>query len=388
MKIVVVAHDCSRTGGTILLLRLLTIINALPNVKLVTIIKQDGPLAKEFQNYGRTIQYPAKFWSFSSSKSKLVLFLRYLIHPLRMLLFKIRFERLTSSAEIVFSNTITNGEILRLANLSGAVVFSYIHELKFITSYFNKRENVQFLLDHSQYVLIPSYSVGRFLENEFNLKTQNIRMLNYLIDVNEVQLHSKSTNNLSWEKPKEVFLVVGCGTSDLRKGYDKFYQTASYLRDIRTPFDFHFLWIGASENDQLFHHSQHDIAKLNLSTFITVLPSVENPLPYLANANIFYLCSREDPFPLVVLEAAALKVPTICFSEGGGIVEFVEDDAGWIVPYLNCIEAARKISYLIDHKSDLRRAGENAFLKVSQRHNKDVVRSQLVELIAEATKPS
>ena len=44
-------------------------------------------------------------------------------------------------------------------------------------------------------------------------------------------------------------------------------------------------------------------------------------------------CLRvEDPFPLVMLEAAALATPTVCFLGNGGAPEFVEEDAGICVP--------------------------------------------------------
>ena len=49
----------------------------------------------------------------------------------------------------------------------------------------------------------------------------------------------------------------------------------------------------------------------------------------------FALTSREDPFPLVMLEAGSLGIPVVCFAGSGGAQEFVQDDAGLIAPYLN-----------------------------------------------------
>ena len=46
--------------------------------------------------------------------------------------------------------------------------------------------------------------------------------------------------------------------------------------------------------------------------------SVANPYPLIANGGLFVLTSREDPNPLVVPEAIALGVATLCFSGTGG----------------------------------------------------------------------
>jgi glycosyltransferase involved in cell wall biosynthesis len=63
--------------------------------------------------------------------------------------------------------------------------------------------------------------------------------------------------------------------------------------------------------------------------------AVSNPLDYLSVFDIFALTSREDPYPLVVLEAALLQKPMVCFEKAGGAQDLIETDAGLIVPYLS-----------------------------------------------------
>jgi glycosyltransferase involved in cell wall biosynthesis len=69
--------------------------------------------------------------------------------------------------------------------------------------------------------------------------------------------------------------------------------------------------------------------------------AVSNPLDYLSVFDIFALTSREDPYPLVVLEAALLQKPMVCFEKAGGAQDLIETDAGLIVPYLS-LEAMSK----------------------------------------------
>ena len=45
------------------------------------------------------------------------------------------------------------------------------------------------------------------------------------------------------------------------------------------------------------------------------------------------MTSREDPFPLVNLEAAISGVPIICFEKSGGSPEIIDDSSGFVVPY-------------------------------------------------------
>jgi glycosyltransferase involved in cell wall biosynthesis len=51
--------------------------------------------------------------------------------------------------------------------------------------------------------------------------------------------------------------------------------------------------------------------------------------------DVFALTSREDPFPLVMLEAAARRLPIVCFEASGGGPEFVGNERGYIAPYLD-----------------------------------------------------
>ena len=71
------------------------------------------------------------------------------------------------------------------------------------------------------------------------------------------------------------------------------------------------------------------------------------PAEILKTADLLALVSLEDSFPLVGLEAALQGTPTICFQGGGGMPEFVSDDAGFAVAYLDVEEMSLQIASLI-----------------------------------------
>jgi len=79
-----------------------------------------------------------------------------------------------------------------------------------------------------------------------------------------------------------------------------------------------------------------------------------------------FLSSREDPYPLVVLEAAFQKTPSIIFSESGGMVEFVSEENGWTVNGFDTVQAASIILSIT--KDSSRQKGISAYNRVVDWH--------------------
>jgi len=90
-----------------------------------------------------------------------------------------------------------------------------------------------------------------------------------------------------------------------------------------------FVWIGSRPFKEPFMSDFNTYAP-----YFSLIQEKVNPFPYVKAADIFVLPSREDPFPLVVLEAMALGKPTVLFSDAGGIQEAVQD-AGVAIPDFN-----------------------------------------------------
>jgi hypothetical protein len=93
------------------------------------------------------------------------------------------------------------------------------------------------------------------------------------------------------------------------------------------------------------------------------------------------LLSTEDPYPLVVLEAAALGKPIVCFAGSGGAPEFVENDCGFVVPYLDLEAVAERIAELIEAPELRKRMGTAARMKVQSRHDVNIAAPQILNFI-------
>jgi glycosyltransferase involved in cell wall biosynthesis len=125
----------------------------------------------------------------------------------------------------------------------------------------------------------------------------------------------------------------------------------------------------------------HDVRQAGLNGRVSFIGTRCNPVDYFAAFDVFLLPSREDPFPLVCLEAAAVSNPIICFDNAGGMPEFVGDDCGAVVPYLDLNAMARATIAILD--SPVRRSamGRRAFEKVRERHDVSVGAKQVYEIL-------
>jgi len=181
--------------------------------------------------------------------------------------------------------------------------------------------------------------------------------------------------------PKDGIVIGGSGAEVWRKGKDLFIQLAINVLNKCNGLPIYFVWIGGSKEGSEIYHLQHDIRQAELSDRIFLVPEVSNPMDYFAAFDIFAMVSREDPFPLVNLEAASLGKPIICFEQAGGSQEFVEDDAGFVVPYLDLVAMADKVITLAKDEGLRNRLGARAAQKVQERHDISVAAPQILKII-------
>ena len=100
--------------------------------------------------------------------------------------------------------------------------------------------------------------------------------------------------------------------------------------------------------------------------------------------DIHLLPSREDPYPLVVLDAAAFAIPTVCFSDAGGTPEFVEDDCGYCVPYGDLLVMAYKLNTLVVNTELRTKMGLTAREKVYKKHDHEKQTQEIINMIKQS----
>lgn len=123
-------------------------------------------------------------------------------------------------------------------------------------------------------------------------------------------------------------IVTGCGTMSLRKGADLFCQVAArVLEKFGKEVEFH--WLGGAGDVDM----EALLERYGISSHVKLTGEVADPLPHLATASLFMLPSRDDPFPLVALEAASCGAPVVCFDVlADGVGTWISNGAGEVVP--------------------------------------------------------
>ncbi len=217
------------------------------------------------------------------------------------------------------------------------------------------------LIDH---FIAASKEISYLLGKHYKLDLNKITVVDTFID----KIPEKPDKDIISKIKKELniphnsFIIIGSGTVDWRKGPDLFLQVAKKV--LNNSNKFYFVWVGG--NKALLEYKQliYDIEMLNIASNVKFIGEKENPIPYFAISDVFFLSSREEPMGMVALEAAALHKPIICFENIGSMPDFVGENCGIVAPYYDIDFVVRAILSLSEDPILLKRLGENAFDKV------------------------
>jgi glycosyltransferase involved in cell wall biosynthesis len=127
-------------------------------------------------------------------------------------------------------------------------------------------------------------------------------------------------------------IVLGCGEGGWRKGADLFVALAHALATTGPDQpNCAFGWVGLRPLP-FARHLDHEVAALGLGDRVRWLGEVADARPFLEAADVLVMTSRNDPQPLVPVEAALLGTPTVGFAVGG-LVDLDGAGAARTVPY-------------------------------------------------------
>jgi glycosyltransferase involved in cell wall biosynthesis len=144
-------------------------------------------------------------------------------------------------------------------------------------------------------------------------------------------------------------IIGAMGTMSWYKGADLFVVVARRIRQLLPDYDLRFVWIGEEWRSGVRRQLEHDIKIANLDDVVILPGGMEDPTGFLQSLSLLLLPSREDSWPLVMLEAAAEGVPIVCFQNAGGAEHFVASGGGTAVPYLDVEAMAQAaVRYLSD----------------------------------------
>jgi glycosyltransferase involved in cell wall biosynthesis len=285
---------------------------------------------------------------------------------------------------LIYSNTITNGDVLGELN-PGCPVICHVHELDYWIRHRVSPDHLRQLKKRTRHYVAVSQAVKRNLVEDLGISPGDIDVIYGFIPVDEASVDEAEALRVRarLSLPPGALVVGGCGTTDWRKAPDLFIQLARAVRRRQTELGkpVHFVWVGGENQGPNFGALWHDVALAGLADCVHFVGTQTDPLPYFATFDVFALVSREDPFPLVMLEAGFLGKPIVGFDGAGGAREFVEDDAGFVVPYLDIEAMAARVLELLGSDELRHRLGAQAREKVRRHHDVAVAAPRLAALI-------
>lgn len=169
--------------------------------------------------------------------------------------------------------------------------------------------------------------------------------------------------------------VVGaCGTIEFRKGTDHFLHLAWHLRRANLDRPVTFVWIGG--DDEGIELARSRAESLEVDDVVRFVGATTDPIRWFALLDVFVMPSREDPFPLVCLEAAAAGAPIATF-DAGGIPELVDQGCGIVVPYPDVQALAAGVAAVLEDEQRRSAMGARGQELAAARHDVSVLAPQL-----------
>jgi glycosyltransferase involved in cell wall biosynthesis len=387
-----VSHDATRTGAPIALLNLLPHLQRL-GLPFEVLLRGGGELSARFRAIAPVTEWAGERAGQTSSTSPGVAArLAGLWSPRRSRSVEAATEAASSAAleyfrgrnvSLIYSNTITNGEILHALSPLGVPVITHVHELEYWITHRMSQAHLEQVRSHTTLYVAASHAVARCLSDLLHVPNDRIVTIHESIDPIEPPGNARAESRASWGIPEDAFVAGLGGTMDWRKGVDLLPALALEVARQSPARKIHWVWVGGEHDGSRAARLRYDFRRVGCDERLHLTGTLDCARQAFAGFDGFVVLSREDAFPLVMLEAASLGIPVICFDGAGGAPEFVRDDAGFVVPYLDLPSMAARLIDLADSPGLAQRLGRTGSQRVLSHHNAAAVAPKLIELIHE-----
>lgn len=355
-RLLAVSHEGSQTGAPIVLATLLEWLRAHTDVSIHTVLLQDGPLRTRFSEIGTVTAGSDPIGSSALELVERGLAARGSRRAVRYLS-QLRHRAALSRVgqyDLVYLNSMTTLEVLPYLTGSPRVI-AHMHEASVAFGSWRRADVLeQASISPTRWVAV-SDETAQSIE-ALGVRPDRIAVHHPFIDVDAVRRNTRTRRQQAMLRrflgiPSRAAIVVGSGTIEWRKGADLFVQLAGEVRRHPRYGDrpVHFVWVGGERAGVDWDRLQADVARSQCD-HVHFTGHVADPRPYFQLADVFALTSREDPYPLVCLEHAALGTPIVAYSSSG-IRDFLaaagSEAAEGVIPYLDVGSMAATVYRLL-----------------------------------------
>jgi len=310
-KIILISHDAYYHGAQFLALNIAKMLKEYFNYSIQVLLCGEGGLIPDFEQVATTHH----FYSLSQSERE----------DLILNLYQQGYSKAIANTSVV-------GDLVELLSVHNIEVLSLIHEMKSTINHYQLEDSISKISKHAKSIVFPAEVV----KQDF-LRFSNVDPAKISIHPQGLFRHNRFKYNKSEARLKlinelqiseEAKIVLNLAYGDSRKGIDLFVDTG--ITAILLNKNIHFLWVGHYEAEL------YDMLKAKILAagceqnfhFVGLQNDIDH---YYSGSNLFFLTSREDPFPSVILDAMNVGLPVLAFQNAGGFVELIARGCGLLV---------------------------------------------------------
>jgi Glycosyltransferase len=307
--VLLVCHDLTMSGAPIMLYD--TCKTLLENGYFTVICcTKDGPLRKRYQQLGVTVIIDE-------------LILRE--HPL--------FYKFARNFDAIICNTVINWPVVKQMQSTVKTIW-WLQEGQVLLPYLQNPDFVKTLRQAKHLVGVSDYSISFF--RDYN--PHYTKIYNACEDFHgSLQTHQPRAS-----KDTLIFTIIG--SIEHRKGQDVLLQALNYLdEEVMQKIEVHI--VGRTLDETFRNKLVEDNRHSNRVRFVGEI-SREDAVDYLYGSDVVVSASRDDPFPVVLVEALCMGKPCIV-SDRTGIAELItEGKNGFVFGNEDAKALANKIAFI------------------------------------------
>lgn len=299
--------------------------------------KGDGPLLRELPPH---VKFDVSNYQLSSTASRMKNRLSLSMFKKGLLERQLAKIQKEFKPELWYLNTAIMPDIAEIAVKNDIPYAVHFHELESVYSSF-KDYMLEEMVTNAKITIGCSSAV---CDNLKIMGSKNVELIYEAVDTEKIDKQAKVNPEIRSKlglDPNQ-FLWGMSGASSYRKGFDLFVDIAAEFQGKAQ-----FIWIGRDRDLGFDYYAKSKIKYHNLDNIRIAGEQSDKYYDYLNSIDGFMLTSREDPFPLVMIEAGYLGKPLVAF-ESGGAKEFIVPGTGFCTTGINKLEMIEKMSVVMN----------------------------------------
>lgn len=390
-----ISHEAGRSGAPLALLHLVRWLKNHSSITFEILCLGDGPLVRDFASVA-PVTVVDRSWSkwFIQADWAAAHGTTFFAHPAVRVVARItaalrRWALRRDFGELdrfclIYANSAVSAACFDALPSRRPPIVTHVHELSYSLRHLIPATSLDRMLRSSDRYIACSTAVRDTLVGEHGVPSERVRVVYSPVDTRELD----SASGRSRRKqvlaevgiPEDAVIVGACGSREWRKGTDLFAQLSVAVKAKLGPIPVFFMWVGGLRPGASDAAFRYDFDKLGLDETVRLIDTVPDPHRYFSVFDVFVLTSREDPFPLTALEAAAMGIPVVGF-DSGGLKEMLSEDAGRVVDYADITSMAENVIELLADPALSQEIGSKGAARVRERYDIELIGPALLRII-------